>query len=171
MRKDIITAIACILATVSAALCPDAAQARRGDASVGIIGGYTTKNNSPLAGIFFQYSFSDHFRVAPDLGCVFRNKNLDNLFFEANVHFPFAIAKKTELYPLAGFSYTSWDHHDISDADLDDVSTRVGRVGLNLGAGIEVNATRTFKLKFEAIYTVNDGYSTFSPVIGIGYTF
>ncbi len=171
MRKNIIAAIACALATISAALCPDAAHARRGEASVGVVGGYTTKNDSPLAGIFFQYSFSDHFRIAPDLGCVFRNKGLDNLFFDANVHFPFAIAGRTELYPLAGFSYTSWDRHYISDADLDDVSTRVGRVGLNLGAGIDVRATRTLRLRFEAVYTLNDGYSTFSPVIGIGYTF
>lgn len=78
---------------------------------------------------------------------------------------------KVGSVPIGGFSYTSWDHHYLSDADVDDVSTRVGRVGLNLGAGIDIAATRTLKLKFEAIYTLNDGYSTFSPMIGIGYTF
>lgn len=125
-----------------------------------------------MAGIFFQYSFSEHVRLSPQLGCVFRHKDLDNFFVDLNVHFPFAIGgDKCSLYPLTGLSYTSWDNHTLADNATDDVSTRKTRLGLNLGGGFAIQATRTLQLKIELAYTLNKGYSTFSPMIGIGYTF
>lgn len=171
MRAKIPTLAAALAVAIASLANPAQAQARKGESTVGITAGYTTKNSAPTAGIFYQYSFSEHFTIAPALGCSFRNKGMDNFYADLNVHFPFAVAGKVTLYPLAGMSYVSWDHHSVIDADIDDVSTRVSRLGLNIGAGLAIQATRSLKVKIEATGTLNKNYSTFSPEIGIGYTF
>lgn len=172
MKRNITFLITLAAIALISAINPQCADARKGETSVGILGGFTTKNSSPAAGLFFQYGFSDHVMVAPQLGCVFRNKDLDNFFFDVNVLFPFNLRNSiVSAYPLAGISYTSWDNHKLSESSTDDVSTRKSRLGLNLGAGLSVQATKTFKVKIDLIYTLNKGYSTFTPLVGIGYTF
>ncbi len=172
MFRKFLPCLAVVAIVLLSAFCPLGSHAQKGEATVGLIGGFTTKNSSPAAGLFFEYGFSNHVMVAPQLGCVFRNKGLDNFFFDFNMLFPFNLRNSiVSLYPLAGLSYTSWDNHHLSDSQTDDVSTRKSRLGLNLGAGLGIRATKTFKVKIDLIYTLNKGYCTFSPLVGIGYTF
>lgn len=174
MNKSVLTIVA-VVAVVAvaaiAAVCPGQAQARKGESAVGVNLGFTTKNSAPTAGIFYTYSFSEHLAIAPAIGCVFRNKGLDNFYANVNVHFPFALSSTVAMYPLAGLSYASWDRHFVIESDIDDVSTRVSRLGMNVGAGLSVQATRSLRVKMEFVGTINKNFSTFSPEIGIGYTF
>lgn len=150
-------------------------QSRKGQKSVGLRGGYVTRNESAAAGLYFQYSFSDWFRLSPNIDYVFRNNNQDAFSFNFNAQFPLSVAhsEKCYIYPLAGLSYVAWSrHHDDPDLDNnDDVTTRDSRFGLNAGAGVEYFVTPTLKLglegRFQLVKHHNSGYFT----LGIGYVF
>ena len=125
------------------------AQFERGEKCVGAKLGYVDKNNSASMGLVFQYSFSRHLRVAPEIGCVFKHKNMDAFTIDFNFHTPFTFTgEKAALYPLAGLNYSSWNRtmpRELVD-EIDDITTRTSRFGLNLGAGFELRCSRTLKL-------------------------
>lgn len=143
-----------------------------GEKTVGLRAGYNTRAEAPAAGIFFQYHFSNHFGIAPNVDYYFRHNGTDALSLNANAHFPFALTptNRASFYPLAGLNYTSWNyHHD--DKVNDDVTTRVSRLGLNAGAGFEFRATPTLKLSVEAKATFIKQYSSGTFSVSIGYIF
>ena len=49
------------------------ANAQRGEKTLGIAGGFATYNDGGFMDIYFQYSFANHVRIAPEIGYVFRN--------------------------------------------------------------------------------------------------
>ncbi len=153
---------------------PFAANAQRGEKVFGVQTGYTSTNNSAIAGMFFQYSFSDHFRVSPEMGFVIRHEDLDAFTADINLHFPLSLNHSgdftTQIYPIVGADLSSWTHHHIINND-DDVSTRATKFGLNLGGGFQFLPSSTLKLKIEAKYTLMQTYSTFVASVGIGYVF
>lgn len=170
-RKHVISAIVTLLFMM--ANIP-AIQAQRGEKVLGVHTGYISKNESAIAGLFFQYSFSEHFRLSPEIGCVFRHQGLDAFTLDANAHFPFAFSSShAGLYPLAGINYSSWNYHnnDHGIKDIDDVSTRKSRFGLNAGAGFELRPTSGLKLKVEAKYCLIESFSSAQISVGIGYIF
>lgn len=155
---------------------PSQAQIVKGEASLGPKIGYVSKNKSAVAGLVFQYSFSDHFRLSPELGYIFRNNDMDAFTFDINAHVPFGFTgDKVAFYPLAGMNYSSWSRHyrgQGTDMDnTDDVSTRTARFGLNLGAGFDLRCSETLKLSIEAKYILMKGYSTAVTTAGIAYVF
>lgn len=153
---------------------PSAAQFQRGEKNVGAKIGYVSKNESASLGLVFQYSFTSHLRIAPEIGCVFKHQGLDALTLDLNLHSPFAFSSdRVALYPLAGLNFSSWNY-SIPDSNLAedyDVSTRYSRLGLNLGAGFELRCTRTLKLGVEAKYTLIKRFSGAYVSALIAYTF
>lgn len=144
------------------------------ETTVGVRAGYNTRSESPVAGLLFQYSFSDHVRIAPNADYYFRNNDLDALSISCNMEFPFALSStgNAALYPLAGLNYSSWNYHlDKTGEEFNDVSTRVGRLGLNVGAGFEYKVTRTLKLSVEAVANLMKSYSSGSFTASIAYVF
>ena len=125
-------------------------------------------------GLVFQYSFSRHLRVAPEIGCVFKHKNMDAFTIDFNFHTPFTFTgEKAALYPLAGLNYSSWNRtmpRELVD-EIDDITTRTSRFGLNLGAGFELRCSRTLKLGIEAKYTLIKSYSGASLAAMVCYVF
>lgn len=144
--------------------------AQKGESVFGVQTGYTTTNESVVAGLFFQYSFSDALRIAPQAGCVFRHQDLDAFQADVNMHFPLRfIGPKAQLYPIAGVNFSSWvRHNEVEDTDATD---RKSRLGGNVGLGFQLKASPTLKLKVEGVYTVIKQYSSFTATIGIGYVF
>lgn len=146
--------------------------ASAGEKTVGLRAGYNTRCETAVAGVFFQYRFSSHVGIAPNVDYYFRHNNADALSMNVNMHFPFStsITGRTAFYPLAGLNYTSWNYHP--DASMtDDVSTRVSRMGINLGGGFEYYATPTLKLSVECKATLIKQYSSGTFNLSIGYVF
>jgi len=151
-------------------------QAFARDNTFGVKTGYVSRNKSALAGIYFQYGFSEHFRLAPSAECVFRRDNRDAFIIDLDAQFPFSVSStsgKSALYPIAGVTYASWNRHLTKEESKrdDDVSTRTGRFGLNLGAGFELKVSPTLKLSLEAKYGLVKANSAFQLSLGIGYVF
>lgn len=146
--------------------------ASAGEKTVGLRGGYNTRAEAPVAGLFFQYRFSEHFGVSPNVDYYFRHEGTDALSVNINAHAPFRLsgAGKFAVYPLGGVNYTSWNYHD-DNAAHNDASSRVSRLGLNLGGGLEFKASPTLKLSFEAKSTLIKEYSSGTFTLSIGYVF
>lgn len=149
------------------------AQAVKGEKTLGPKLGYTSVNSSAVAGLTFTYAFSNHFRLAPEIGCAFRNKGKDALLIDINGQFPipFAGTSKVGLYPLAGLAFNSWATHHVAFQDNVDVTTHISRFGANLGAGFDFYTSNTLRINIEAKYTLIKSYSGVYITAGISYIF
>lgn len=168
---------ACIFMTV-----PDAeAQMAKGEKSFGPFVGYASKNESAVAGVQFQYAFSNHFRIAPDLGYVFRHQNLDALVLDLNALFPFTFTgERVALYPYAGLALRSWNPHNVDFpvgsgykefGNPADISTRKTKFGANVGAGFEMRLTPAMKLSVEAGYAIIKDFGCTRVIASLAYVF
>lgn len=167
MIKKVLTSLA------AAAICFAAqAQLTPGEKSLGPKLGYVSENSSCVAGLVFQYNFTSHLRLVPEISCVFRNKGQDALLIDLNAHVPFGVgSQKAWLYPLAGLSFNSWATHGIETLNDDDVTTHTNRFGVNVGAGFELRCSDSMKLNLEAKYTLIKSYSATYVTAGISYIF
>lgn len=170
-----------IVATASLVGCfmlapTDGHAIEKGEKTFGVRTGYVSRNRSADAGLYFQYTFSNHFRLAPAADLVFRHHDRDAFLIDLNAHVPFAISEQEfTLYPLAGVNYSSWNRHYPPEHDEDryndDVSTRTNRFGVNLGAGFDVKVSSTLKITLEASYTLVKSNCALRVLAGIGYVF
>lgn len=163
------------------ALCaaPQAAKADifTGEKTLGLKAGYNTWNERAVAGVQFSYRFNRLLRLSPDIMYVFRNSGVDALMIDLNMQFVFPVAGgSVNLFPLAGVNYSSWNFHPTSEqkaltGDYNDVSTRVNRLGLNVGAGLDVNITGSLKLSVGGVYTIIERFHGANITAGIHYRF
>lgn len=155
-----------IVGAVAVAICllgvTVSASAQRGEKTFGVAGGMATYNNGGYAGFYFQYSFSDHVRLAPELGYVFRNKNTSAFAMSLDVQFPFRVARGLGVYPLAGLTYNNWSFQDNGHAS---------RLGADLGAGVDFYLTSSFKLTLQGKYSMMNDTSGGFIDLGFGYVF
>lgn len=147
-----------------------------GRKTVGITAGYNTRNESAVAGLYFQYRLNRLLRIAPDVTYIFRHNDVDGLAMNVNLHMPLPVVSgRVDFYPLAGVNYTSWSLHPKTSkpivADGDDVTTRVSKLAFNIGGGIDIYATSTLKIFIEGKYTAVKTYDTGAITAGIGYCF
>lgn len=172
--KQILLRLTAVIALAAACGLTAQAQMVKGEKSVGPKLGYATKNQSAVTGLVFQYAFSSHFRLSPELSYVFRHKDMDAFVFDIDAQVPFGFTgEKVAFYPLAGLNYTSWSRHYKKEdmMELDDVSTRTARFGVNLGAGFDLRCSETLKLTLEAKYSLVKGFTNLSVTAGISYVF
>lgn len=147
--------------------------------SLGVRVGYNSRNESPVAGLWYQHSFSRHFRLAPNVDYYFRHNSTDALSLNCNVHFPWEVGQsgRVSVYPFAGVNYVSWNNHFDSTVDSesngssDDVTTRVNRFGFNIGGGVEYRVTPTMKVSLEVKGAFVKNYSSATATVSIGYMF
>ena len=139
------------------------ANAQRGEKAVGLKGGFSTYNSGGFSAIYFQYTFANHFRIAPEIGYMFRNDNKSGFEISADMHFPFKIAKGFGVYPLVGVTFNNWSYRGADDS--------VPRVGVDLGAGFDIYLTSNLKLSLQGKYSLMNDTSGGFFDMGIGYVF
>ena len=162
--------VAVLLLIIISASTP-AFAVERGEKSFGVKAGYESRNNSAIGGLVFQYAFSRHVRIAPQLGVVFRHEDKDALLVDVDMHFPFAVSAKAGFYPIAGLAFNSWSRHGLTPESHEDVTTHLNSVGLNAGAGFEYRPKDSLKLSLEARYTLIRHYPNAQLTAGIAYIF
>ncbi|MEF2643500.1 MAG: outer membrane beta-barrel protein [Paramuribaculum sp.] len=181
MKKRIFSLIVAAITLMVTFASPDAsAQSWRGQKSVGLRGGFTTRNTTATAGLYFSYRFTEHFRFAPKVDYAFRHKGIDAFSFNFDTEMPIALDGTTgrvNFYPIAGLNYSTFTSHNDEgpveelDENNDDSSQRTSRFGLNFGAGIEYFATPTLRLAFESKFLLMKQYSGGWFNVSIGYVF
>lgn len=164
--------------TLCSIMSVSAADSYKGEKTLGVIVGYNSYNERPLAGAQFSYRFNRLLRLSPEVTYVFRHDGLDALRFDLDMQFVFPVAQgKCDVFPYAGVDYSSWNYHapdiDHSDATAggNDVSTRLSRIGLNLGAGCGINLSGSLRLSVTAGYTFIQYFHGVDICAGIHYRF
>lgn len=171
--KYIIIAVATLVVSI---LPVRAASPYRGEKTMGLYGGYVSRNESASAGIFFQYRFARSFRIAPSAGYEFRHNGQDAVTIDLDFHTPFAIGGNdaVNIYPLAGVGYSKISvsgGDDLKRESRNSARQRSDRLGINLGGGVEYFASPTLRLAFEAKWRGRTDYSTGLFSLSIGYRF
>lgn len=158
--------ISLLLIVIAAFYSGNAYSTIKGEKYIGILGGYNTQNKSALAGIAFQYRFSQYFRIAPNFQYVFKHNSLSAYQINLNTHYPLALDTKLNFYPIAGLTYQSW-HTSVASED----SNTYKKFGFNIGAGFEYMATPSLKISVEGKYSWIKRYDSGGFFMGIGYLF
>lgn len=147
----------------------------RGRKSMGIYGGYATRSESGVAGIYFNYRFSQCFMLAPSADYVFRHIDEDGFNIDLNAFVPFAVnsAQTVSLYPIGGVGYSAINRRSGDSLMLTtaDSRHRVDRFGLNVGTGAEWLVSPTLRLAFEGKWRWRTDYSSGLFTLSIGYVF
>ncbi|MDE6335351.1 MAG: hypothetical protein K2L34_02160 [Muribaculaceae bacterium] len=151
-----------LLMTAAASICSVPAYAQAGEKTLGIAGGYASHNNGGEANIYFHYSFSQHVRIAPEIGYVFRNEGKSAFECSVDVHFPFRVARGFKVYPLTGVTLNNWSHEH---------GGHITRGGLDFGGGVDLYLTSSLKLNLQGKYSLMNDTSGCFVQMGIGYVF
>ena len=164
-------------ALLSISFLPASVMASEHEKTAGLLGGYTTRNSTAVAGIYFSYRFAPYYRVQPSIEYYFRKDGVDGFSFNIDNQFPIAIGaqKRCNFYPLAGFSYSTYSRflslaENKSTNTGEDTSRRTNRLGLNAGAGMEWFITPNMRLAVEAKCKLMKNY-TGGVSAAIGYIF
>lgn len=166
-----------LVVAVVAATSVTASAAEKGEKVFGLRAGYVSRNNSADLGLFFQYTFSKHFRLQPSADLVFRHQDRDAFTVDINAQVPIDFStEKFDLYPFAGLNFSSWNHHyftmDMESPNfMTPASSRNNYFGVNLGAGFGLKVSSTLKISLEAGYTFVKSNSGVRVLAGIGYVF
>lgn len=167
------------LAALLFCLVPANASEHSGQKSVGLRAGFTSRNTTATAGLYFSYRFTEHFRFAPKVDYAFRHKGTDAFSFNFDAEMPVSLnpTENVNFYPIAGLNYSTFTSHFEAEStardaeESDDSSQRVNRFGLNLGAGIEYFATPTLRLSMECKGQLIKQFSGAWVTLQIGYVF
>lgn len=147
----------------------------KGEKSVGLRGGFTTRNTTATAGLYFSYRFTDHFRLSPKLDYAFPHHDTDAFSFDIDFETPFALSptNKVNFYPIAGLNYSTFSYHvkPGEDDNSDDTSQRKNDFGLSFGAGLEYFPTSSLRLSIEGKGILIKRYSGGWFNVSIGYIF
>ncbi|MBP3589324.1 MAG: outer membrane beta-barrel protein [Muribaculaceae bacterium] len=163
MRKHILTRTTALLAALLIAVCGFTSNAQRGEKVLGVAGGYATFNRSGMVDVYFQYSFAEHVRIAPEIGYIVQNNGKAGFEASIDMHFPFRVAKAFKLYPLAGVTFNNWSYSSDKSSD--------SRGGFDFGGGFDLYFTQNLKLSVQGKYSLmNDTGGGFFTV-GLGYVF
>lgn len=160
--KKITSILIAAVAAFAAVMTPATASAQRGEKALGVMGGYATYNDGGYMNLYFQYSFANHFRIAPEIGYVFRNDCASAFIMSVDMHFPFRLAKAFSVYPLVGLTFNNWSYCDDSNQ---------ARVGGDFGAGFDFYLTSYLKLTLQGKYSLMNDTSGGFIGMGIGYVF
>ena len=113
-----------------------------------------------------QFYITPRFRSEASFGYYFKRKNRIDWDVNFNFHYTFPI-KDTGLwiYPLVGVQFLH-RHYTIEGIDDDH-----GRVGLNIGAGVQYDIEENLYVNAEVKYTYTNDYDRGNVCVGIAYRF
>lgn len=170
-----------LTAFIFSMIAPCTFAAQKGEKTFGIRTGYVSRNRSADLGLFFQYTFSENFRLQPAADLVFRHDDRDAFLVDLNAQFPIGVNTETFcLYPLAGLNFSSWNRHSkiwvpadeaLGSIMQQEINKRTNRFGVNVGAGFDLNISESLKINLEAEYTFIKSNSGVRILAGIGYIF
>ena len=86
-----IARIGLLAITSLCSLMPISTMAQKGQTSVGLRGGFTTRNTTASAGLYLSYRFSEHFRMSPKIDYAFRHNGTDAFSFNFDTEMPIAL--------------------------------------------------------------------------------
>lgn len=154
------------LLTAGLILVAGAAFAQKGVTSIGARLGYGADFEKFSIGAQVRHGFTNELRGAASFDYYFTDKGITVWDINADLHYLFPLDSKFTVYPLVGLSYLH------AKVDLgNNGSASDGKLGLNLGGGIDYNFASNLALTGELKYQFVSGHGQLVPSIGIAYKF
>lgn len=149
--------------------CISTSYAQKGESALGVNLNYGNDTNLGL-GLKYRYSFTDNWRIEPAFNYYFKHDYASMWDLGANVHYLFPVAPQVSIYPLGGLSYL---HATAHLADLGEGWNNIsdGKIGVNLGAGVDFKVAPNVKLNLELKYQIVDSYNQLVLSAGASFAF
>lgn len=125
-----------------------------------------------------QYNVTEQIRPEASFTYFFEKNNVKSWAFDANFQYLFDLGT-VNVYPLAGLSYIHYSidvpNMPVSYSDEIEIvggnSTSDGKLGINLGGGVEYPISENLSLAAELKLCLNKLYGDSSIVLGLGVTY
>ena len=128
-----------------------------------------------------QFAVGVHTLYGTDVGnfnYYFKTNGLEFWDLNANLHYLFNITDRFSAYPLGGLGYVNWKqtytgivYDNAGRPYTGEVSTSGGKLGINLGGGVDFGLTEDLYLNGEVKYQIVSGYNQAVFSAGIVYKF
>lgn len=136
--------------------------AQKGQLSAGFNVGHAFDSNNVLTGVDFRYNLTDELRLAPSLSHFIKNNGLSAWAVDVDMHYVFPLTDMFGFYPLGGAGVSFWNMHGCKNKS---------RLGLNVGLGGEVYATKEVTVGMEMKYLIVSDYDQAIIAFRVGYKF
>lgn len=158
-----------IIASVATAI---PARAQTGLTTIGLQGGYISRNESGYAGVYLRHQFSRIFALKPQVDFAIRNRDKDAYMMVLDAHLLVPLhTDRWNVYGIVGAGFSSWnDPTTYADGKVVD-RDRHGALCADLGAGAALNVTPTLRLALEAKANLAASRSSALVGLSIGYNF
>ena len=113
-------------------------------------------------GIDYRYNVSDDVRIAPSLTHLMKHGGLSAWALDFNAHYVVKLDPSFGFYPLGGVSLSFWEAGRDWDAT---------RLGVNIGLGGEVYASRDLTVGLEMKYNLIQDFDQAMAAVRIAYNF
>lgn len=171
----------------------------KGDMSVGVNLGVAPCIESGASltnfgiGAKFRYHVTSPIRVEADLDYWLKSKECDVLDFSVNAHYLFKVTDKINVYPVVGLGYarigsfisyddnfddfdfpygrSSYDPWEDMDYYMDDSSSALNRMLINVGVGADYALTDKISVGAEIKYQYIKDFNRLPINIGVTYKF
>ncbi len=181
MRKVFFTILCTIMSIVGAS-------AQKGATTVGVNVNYGSEIKTIGFAAKVGYNITDAFRTEASYNHFLKKDGVQMWDANLNFHYLFNITDKFKAYPLVGVTYVhsklDWqslgdfdDYEDYLDwkSELEEeggsVSDGTGKVGVNLGGGLQYNLTNNLLLNFEVKYSLVKDLDQCVIGLGLAYRF
>ena len=153
MRKAIV-ALAAVLALSASAI-------ERPPLAVGFTYDHASEYHQNGFGLKLQACVGSHFRLEPEMIYCTENLDVTTLHLNLNVQYVMPIARRLDIYPYVGLSYSHWGYE----------GPNVNRWGANLGAGIEFDLGRSWSVLAELRLQPVKSETQLLTIAGLKYSF
>ncbi len=151
------------------------AQTKRGDSSFGFNLGYGFDSENATLGIDYRYNLTDEVRLTPSLTYFVKADDLSAVTIDLNAQYVVKLSDMFGFYPLAGIDLSFWKWHNagghVNEFGRYDDDHNEMRLGVNLGVGGEVYATKELTIGLEAKYCIIKDLDQAWLGVRVGYNF
>ena len=160
--KKLVFLTVCLVAFVTNGFAQKKLSGEKGISSVGVIIGHAVDSKALTVGADYRYNIQDKIRLAPSALYVTKNDYMSSLYINTDAHYLARVTNEVTIYPIGGLGFSARRFEDFLDLDeIDDprdifdtkTETKI-RVGLNLGFGGEIRASKDIIIGAEFRYNL-----------------
>lgn len=144
-------------------------QDQSGRFSLGANISYGSKQDLIGFGARAQYGFTEHIRGVGEYKYYLDRRDWSEWQINWDVHYVIPVSDSFSLYPIGGIRYSRWTVDTGRGSSLDGARWKksFSRVGLNLGAGGQVQLTDNLYLQLEPKWEISKKFSQFTGTVGL----
>lgn len=176
-----------IFISLCIALVSVCSYAQKGTTAAGIYGALGSENSNFGIGAKVQYSILDNVRAEASFDYFLKKDYATNMNASLNFHYLIPVSDKFRFYPLAGVSYVHWKvsmgdamgdafsgipgYEDYYEDYMEDADYKKGKIGFNIGAGVEYDLTEKLSVFGEGRYQLVSDFDQAVISVGLSYKF